>query len=156
MKFNEFAQTYKLHIRAHLKPWTVEQYSDILRRILVPRFGKRELTDIRRTHVVRLHLSLGDRRTLANRMLAVGCGLFRFANLLEEVPEGTNPFVKIKHFDKPARERFIDDAEFVRVDQVLTSFGSEQTFSIYGTTAIRVLNLIGALINLAVLRINRL
>ena len=47
MKFNEFAQTYKLHIQAHLKPRTVEQYSDILRRILVPRFGKRELTDVR-------------------------------------------------------------------------------------------------------------
>ena len=63
MKFNDFAQTYKLHIQVHLKPRTVEQYSDILRRILVPRFGERELADIWRTHVVRLHLSLGDRRT---------------------------------------------------------------------------------------------
>ena len=102
MKFNDFSQTYKLHIQAHLKPRTVEQNSDILRRILVPNFGSHELTDIRRTHVVRLHLSLGDRRTLANRMLSVGSGLYKYANLLEEVLEGTNPFAKIKHFDEPA------------------------------------------------------
>ena len=38
MKFNDFAQTYKLHLQAHLKPRTIEQYADILRRILVPRF----------------------------------------------------------------------------------------------------------------------
>ena len=30
MKFNDFTQTYKLHIQAHLKPRTVEQCSDIL------------------------------------------------------------------------------------------------------------------------------
>ena len=94
MKFNDIAQTYKLHIQAHLKPRTVEQYAEILHRILVPRFGKRELTDIRQTHVVCLHLSLGDRRTLANRMLSVGSALYKYAKLLEELPEGTNPFVK--------------------------------------------------------------
>ena len=110
MKFNKFVQTYKHHIQAHLKPRTVEQYSGILRRILVPRFSERELTDIRRTHVVRLHLSLGDRRTLANRMLAVGRGLYKYANLLEEVPDGINPFAKIKHFEEPVRERFLEKA----------------------------------------------
>ena len=144
MKFNDFAQTYKLHIQAHLKPRTVEQYCGILRRILVPRFGERELTDIRRTHVVRLHLSLGDRRTAANRMLAVGSGLYRYANLLEEVPDGINPFAKIKHFEEPARERFLDDSEYVRIDQVLTTLENEQTFSIYGIAAVRVLILTGA------------
>ena len=77
----------------------MEQYSGILLRILVPRFGGRKLADIRRTHVVRLHLSLGDRRTLANRMLAVGSALYSYAVLLEEVAEGTNPFEKIKHFE---------------------------------------------------------
>ena len=83
----------RLHIQPHLKPRTVEQYSGILRRILVPRFGERELTDIRRTHVVRLHLSLGDRRTAANRMPAVGSGLYRYANLLEET-DGHSILVK--------------------------------------------------------------
>ena len=33
MTFNDFVQTYILHIRAHLKPRTVEQYSGILRHI---------------------------------------------------------------------------------------------------------------------------
>ena len=127
-----------------MKPRTVEQYSGILRRILVPRFGERELTDIRRTQVVRLHLSLGDRRTAANRMLAVGSGLYRYANLLEEVSDGFNPFAKIKHFEEPARERFLDDSEYVRIDQVLTAFENERTFSIYGIAAIRVLILTGA------------
>ena len=122
----------------------MEQYSDILRRILVPRFGKRELTDIRRTHVVRLHLSLGDRRTLANRMLAVGSGLYRYANLLEEVPDGINPFAKIKHFDEPVRERFLDHSEYARIDQVLTTLEHEQAYSAYGIAAIRVLILTGA------------
>ena len=144
MKFSEFAQTYKLYIQAHLKPRTVEQYSGILRRILVPRFGERELTDIRRTHVVRLHLSLGDRRTAANRMLAVGSGLYRYANLLEEVPDGVNPFAKIKHFEESSRERFLNDSEYARIDQVLTTLEHEQTYSIYGIAAIRVLILTGA------------
>ena len=127
-------KTYKLHIQAHLKPRKVEQYSGVLRRILVPTFdGKRELTDIRRTHVVHLHLSLGDRRTSANRMLAVGGGLYRYADLLEEVPDGTNPFAKTKHFEEPAQERFLDDSEYVRIDQVLRTLENEQAFSIYGS-----------------------
>ena len=117
MNFNDFAQTYKLHIQAHLKPRTVGQYSSILRRILVPRFGERELTDIGRTHVVRLHLLLGNRRTAANRTLVAGSVLYRYAILLEEVPDGINPFVKIKIFDETARERFLDDSEYVRIDQ---------------------------------------
>ena len=132
MKFSNFAQTYKLNIQAHLKPRTVEQYSGILRRILVLRFGERGLTDIRRTHVVRLRLSLGDRRTLANRMLAVGSGLYKYANLLEEMPDGINPFEKIKHFEEPVRERFLDHSEYVRIDQVLTTLENERAFSIFG------------------------
>ena len=132
MKFNDFAQTYKLHIQAHLKPRTVKQYSGILRRILVPSFGSHELTNIRRNHVVRLHLSLGNRRTLANRMFSVGSGLHKYANLLEEVPEKTNPFAKIKHFEESARERFLDHSEYVHINQVLTALENERTFSTYG------------------------
>ena len=140
IKFNDFVQTYKLHMQAHLKPRTVEQNSDILRHILVPSFGSHELTDIRRMYVVRLHLSLGDSRTLANRMLSVGSGLYKYVNLLEEVPEGTNQFAKIKHFEEPAREkRFLDNSEYMRVDRVLTTFENEQAISIYAISAIRVL-----------------
>ena len=77
-------------------------------------------------------------------MLAVSCGLYRYANLLEEVPDGINPFAKIKHFEEPARERFLDDSEYVRVDQVLTTPENEQTFSIYAIAAVQVLILTGA------------
>ena len=54
-------------------------------------------------------------------MLSVGSGLYKYANFLKEVPEGTNPFAKIKHFDEPVRERFLDHSEHVRIDQVLTA-----------------------------------
>ena len=51
---------------------------------------------------------------------------------------------KIKHFDEPVRERFLDHSEYVRFDQVLTALENERTFSIYGIAAIRVLILTGA------------
>ena len=74
----------------------------------------------------------------------MGSGLYKYANLLEEVPEGTNPFAKIKHFDEPVRERFLDHSEYVRINQVLTALENERTFSIYGIAGIRVLILTGA------------
>ena len=58
-------------------------------------------------------------------MLAVGGGLYSYANLLEEVPDGINPFAKIKPFEEPAQERFLDDSEYVRIDQVLTMLENE-------------------------------
>ena len=76
-------------------------------------------------------------------MLAVGSGLYRYANLLEEVPDGINPFAKIKHFEESPRERLLDDSEYARIDQVLTTLEHEQGYSIYGIAAIRVLILTG-------------
>lgn len=46
------------------------------------------------------------------------------------MPEGTNPFVNIKRFDEPVRESFLDDYEYVRVNQVLTAFENEKKISI--------------------------
>ena len=60
------------------------------------------------------------------------------------MPDGIDPFAIIKHFDETAWERFLDDSEYVRVDQVLTTLEDAQTFSIYGIAAIRVLILTGA------------
>ena len=60
------------------------------------------------------------------------------------MPEDANPFAKIKHFDEPVRERFLDHFEYVHIDQVLTALENERTFSIYGIAAIRVLILTGA------------
>ena len=77
-------------------------------------------------------------------MLAVGSGLYRYANLHEEVPDGMNPFAKIKHFDEHLRERFLDHSEYARIDQVLTTLEHEQAYSAYGIAAIRVLILTGA------------
>ena len=77
-------------------------------------------------------------------MLAVGSGLYRYTNLLVEVPDGINPFAKIKHFDEPVRERFLNHSEYVYIDQVLNALENERTFSIYGIAAIRVLILTGA------------
>ena len=51
---------------------------------------------------------------------------------------------KIKHFDESVRERFLNHSEYVRIDQVLTALENEQTFSICGIAAIRVLILTGA------------
>ena len=70
--------------------------------------------------------------------------LYRYAELLEEVPEGTNPFAKIKHFDEPVRERVLDHSEYVHIDQVFTALENERTFSIYEIVAIRVLILTDA------------
>ena len=69
---------------------------------------------------------------------------FRYADLLEEVPDGTNLFTKLKNFEEPARERFLDDFEYVRADLVLTTFENEQAVSVYAIATIRVLILAGA------------
>ena len=61
-------------------------------------------------------------------MLSVGSGLYKYANMLEEVPEGTSSFEKFKHIDEPVWERFLDHFEYVRIDQVLTALENERTF----------------------------
>ena len=58
--------------------------------------------------------------------------------------DGINPFAKIKHFEEPARKRFLDNSEYIHVDHVLIKFENEQTISIYAIAVIRVLILTGA------------
>ena len=63
---------------------------------------------------------------------------------LRKCRKESNSFTKIKHFDEPVRERFLDHSEYVRIDQIITALGNEQAYSIYKIASIGALILTGA------------
>jgi hypothetical protein len=91
----------------------------LLERDVLPTLGRAKVAAVRRPHVARLHLAMSDRPYLANRALAILAAMFRFAELHDQRPRGSNPCVGIEPYPERARERFLSEAEFVRLGAAL-------------------------------------
>jgi len=80
----------------------------------------------------------------ANRIIAVLSKMFSFAEQRGLVPDGTNPCRRIEKYREQARDRFLTQAEIVRLGQALTQAEDKQATSPHVIAAIRLLLFTGA------------
>lgn len=143
--FADFAERYlREHAEPHKKPGSVRNDRDNLRLYILPAFGARRLDSITRQDIAKLHRSLADRPTAANRCLALLSHLFNTAQAWGVLPEGVNPTRHVKKYRETKRERFLSAEEFVRLGRVLSEAERDGTESPYVVALFRLLTFTAA------------
>ena len=128
---------------AHLKPSTASLYRKIIENRILPRFGKRRVSDIGKSDVVALHHDMRDVPDHANRTLSVLSRMLTLAEVWEMRPEGVNPCRYVKKYPEHKRERFLSDEEYRRLGSALRDAEGEGFASPGAIAAIRLLMLTG-------------
>ena len=128
---------------AHLKPNTARLYRKIIENRILPRLGKRRVSDIGKSDVVALHHDMRDVPDHANRTLSVLSRMLTLAEVWEMRPEGVNPCRYVKKYAEHKRERFLSDEEYRRLGSALRAAEREGFASPASIAAIRLLMLTG-------------
>ena len=131
------------HVEVKLKPNTQRQARGVLHRHILPALGKMPLVAVERAQVVDLQQKLCDRPVTANRAVKVLSHMYRLGEGWGMVPEGCDPCRSIEKYPERRRERFLTDAEFVRLGRVLDEAVDSASASPIAVAAIRLLMLTG-------------
>ncbi|MCB2056321.1 MAG: tyrosine-type recombinase/integrase, partial [Novosphingobium sp.] len=128
-----------------LKPNTRGQYTRACRKVLVPKLGKRLVTDDLRAATAKLHAELQATPALANQVLAVFSKLMSWAEDNGFRAEGDpNPCRKVGKYVEQRKERYLSGTELERLGKVLAEREQSGAESPFVIAAIRLLLLTGA------------
>ena len=137
-----------LFLREHVGPKrkrrTEGLYRDYLERLVLPRIGTMLASEVSHSDIARLHHEWRSTPYQANRIIAVLSKMFSFAEQRGLVPDGTNPCRRIEKYREQARDRFLTQAEIVRLGQALIQAEERRTTSPQVIAAIRLLLFTGA------------
>ena len=138
----------KDHIAVRLKPSSARRIESVIRWHILPAFGNRSMGSIERKEVLALHQRMSDTPNQANRMLRTLSLMYTLSRDWGLLPEGLpsaghNPCTGVMKYPDRKRERFLTDAEFERLGDVLRD--AEKRGGASGSTiaAIRLLMLTG-------------
>ena len=136
------ARYLREHVEVRCKASTQKMYRSVVDRFIVPAYGQVAVEEVEREHIAGLHLELRDIPYQANRALEIGVKLF---NLAEEwkLRKGSNPCRFVRKYREQKRERFLTDAEFRRLGEVLNDLEAQGRLPVYPAAAIRLLMLTG-------------
>jgi len=104
------------HVALKRKKTTYAFYRIVLDKHLLPALGTRDVREITRQDVAKLHAGLAAKATTANRAVAVLGSIYGWADRLEILPEGSrNPTAKLEKFAEHGRDRFLSIDELARL-----------------------------------------
>jgi len=104
---------------------TQREYRRLIDRHLRPAFGTRKIADIGIDEVERLHRSMNDTPTMANRVLAVASSAFTFAERRRMRPAGSNPCRLIQRNREEERTRVFSGGELSAIGAALVQVESD-------------------------------
>ena len=145
-KVADLAKRYlEEHIAVRCKSKTQRTARSVVNRHMVPALGKLPIAAVERRHVMALHESLCETPAMANMVVETLTYMYKLAKGWEMVPEDhDDPCQSIPMNPKRKRERFLTDAEFTRLGQVLDEVsGKGSQVSAGAVTTIRLLMLTG-------------
>ena len=131
------------HVAVRLKPKTQVRVRGVLRSHILPALGKAPVAAVERSHVIELQQKLSAHPVTANKAVKVLSHMYRLGEGWGLVPEGCNPCRSVEKFPERRRERFLTDAEFARLGQVLDEAVGSGSTSPTAAAAIRLLMLTG-------------
>ena len=136
------------HMAVRLKPASAQRLESVIRWHILPAFGNRPMAGIERKEVLALHQRMSGTPNQANRMLRTLSLMYTLARdwgLLPAGlrPAGHNPCTGIMKYPDRKRERFLTDAEFERLGDVLNEAEARGGASASTIAAIRLLMLTG-------------
>ena len=142
----DLAERYlERHVAVRCKPKTQRTTRSLVKRHIVPALGTLPLAAVEHRHVMALHESLCEAPAMANMVVATLSHMYVLAGDWEMLAEDCdNPCQAIPKNPERKRERFLTDAEFARLGQVLDEVsGNGSRISDGAVTTIRLLMLTG-------------
>ncbi len=138
----ELAQRYLTeYLGPKRKASTLREFRRTIERDILPRLGKRRVSDLTLADVDRLHQALKDSPVQANRTVTILSSMLARAERWGLRPLGSNPCKFVERFKESKRERFLSPAELGRLGEALReSEGKEHPSALL---AIRLLTLTG-------------
>ena len=144
----ELAQRYLVeHVEVRCKPRTVEACRWLVKKFVLPDLGDIAIAEVRREHITDLHHKHRNTPYQANRILEVVRKMFNLAEAWGLREDGSNPCRHVQKYTEKKRERFLTEAEFHRLGQVLNEIEAEEPENLASVTAIRLLMLTGCRLN---------
>jgi integrase len=118
--FKELSEEFmRSHVATKRKTRTGEEYQRLLTAHIIPAIGSRQITDIRRVDVARLHADLFDRPRTANHCLAIVSSIWNWAARRDEVAFDANPAKGIERNPEKGKERYLNADELARLGDTL-------------------------------------
>ena len=114
------------HVKSKRKASTAREYQRIAKLYVVPRLGRRPISDIKRQDIAKLHHELASKPYQANRTLALLSKFFNWAEKHGLRPDGSNPCRHIEKYRESRRERFLSEAELARLGDALREAESDK------------------------------
>ena len=140
----ELAERYlREHVDVRCKASTAYGVRRVLDRYVLPEFGEMSIHSVGRERISALHASLHRVAPTANRVVYTLSAMFNLAETWGLYPEGMNPCRQVAKFKVRRRERFLTEAEFRRLGQVLSEAETQGDVSSHAAAAIRLLMLTG-------------
>ena len=136
------------HVAVRLKSSSAKRLESVIRWHILPAFGNRPMAGIERKDVLALHQRMSGTPNQANRMLRTLSLMYTLAQDCGLLPEGVrpaghNPCTGVMKYPDKKRERFLTDAEFERLGDVLREAEERGGASASTIAAIRLLLLTG-------------
>ena len=105
------------------------------------------VSEVQRGHITDLHHKHRNTPYQANRILEVVRKMFNLAEAWGLREDGSNPCRHVQKYKEKKRERFLTEAEFHRLGQVLNEIAAEGPEHLASVAAIRLLMLTGCRLN---------
>ena len=110
---------FREHVVVRCKPGTAKLHRRVVRKHILPGFGKLPVAAIGREHVTDLHYRLRHVPAMANQVIVTLSRILNQAEIWGLVPEGGNPCRFVVKYRQRKRERFLTEEEFRRLGRVL-------------------------------------
>ena len=134
---------YREHVAVRCKPGTAKLHRRVVRKHILPEFGKLPVAAIGREHVTDLHYRLRHVPAMANQVIVTLSRMLNQAEIWGLVPEGGNPCRFVVKYRQRKRERFLTEEEFRRLGRVLGAQEAAGRMPVHAAAAIRLLMLTG-------------
>ncbi len=132
------------HVEVRCKPRTVEMYTLIVRKHLLPALGRVPALAVDHRRVSELHHSMRGTPSMANRTVEALSRIWNSAEDRGELPEASNPCRLLVKNRERGRERFLSEEEFRRLGRALAEAEAKGSgLSVHAVAAIRLLLLTG-------------
>ncbi len=119
------------------RPKTQEEDRAMLRLYVLPALGRLKVADVDHEDIVKLHKKLKDKPTRSNRVVSLCSRLFNLA--IRKNMRLDNPAKGVESYAEERRERYLSQAELVRLTEALGTYPNQQAADV-----IRLLLLTGA------------
>jgi hypothetical protein len=130
------------HVALKLKPRSAAHYTEMLHRLVLPRFGNHRLDSITTAEITDWHSNLARTPTQANRALAILSSLMNWASRLGLV--AGHPRIVVTRFREQPVNRYPTAVEIARLWRAMDELVAENKLNLIFAVGVKVLMMTGA------------